>query len=130
MSIKAYLPDRVAIDFYGNGGFRFAEMSHTGSMLILPNGMHGWHPVAFTDITPEDFKPLFDTITASTFVLFGTGSKQQWPGRELKTAFARRNIALEVMDTGAAVRTYNVLLGEHRPVAAALLAVASHKSHD
>ena len=128
MSIKAYFPERVAIDFYGNGGFRFAEMSHTGSILILPDGIHGWYPVAFEEITPDDFRPLFDAVTSSTFVLFGTGAKQQWPGRKLKAAFARRNIAVEVMDTGAAVRTYNVLLAEQRPVAAALLAVESYKS--
>jgi uncharacterized protein len=58
-----------------------------------------------------------------TFLLLGTGRLQVWPNADIKRAFAQANMALEPMDTGAAARTYNVLLAEKRPVAAALIAV-------
>ena len=41
---KAHFPGRAPIDAYGNGGFRFADMSHRGSILCLPSGIHGWEP--------------------------------------------------------------------------------------
>ena len=56
-------------------------------------------------------------------MLFGTGARQVLPGAEVRRAFADVHIALEAMDTGAACRTYNVLLAEGRPVGAALIAV-------
>ena len=56
-------------------------------------------------------------------LLLGTGRRQQMPGAEVRRAFDEAGVALEAMDTGAACRTYNVLLAEGRPVGAALLAV-------
>ena len=60
---------------------------------------------------------------ALDLLLLGTGRRSQLPGAEVRRAFDAAGVALEVMDTGAACRTYNVLLGEGRPVGAALLAV-------
>ncbi|MBO0743231.1 MAG: Mth938-like domain-containing protein, partial [Hyphomicrobiaceae bacterium] len=57
------------------------------------------------------------------FFLLGTGHHQRMPELDVRRAFAAANIGLEAMDTGAACRTYNVLLAEGRPVGAALLAV-------
>jgi len=57
------------------------------------------------------------------FLLLGTGASQVFPPIEVRRAFLDANVGLEPMDTGAACRTYNVLLGEGRPVAAALVAV-------
>jgi uncharacterized protein len=120
-----FLPERAPIDSYGNGGFRFAAMSHQGSLLILANGMHAWRPVRFSDVTPEDFAAVFRVERRPAFLLFGTGPEMQFPSASLKKAFAEAGVALEAMTTGAAVRTYNILLAEKRDVSAALLAVAT-----
>jgi uncharacterized protein len=118
-----FLPERAPIDSYGNGGFRFAGMSHQGSLLILANGMHAWRPGRFSDVTTDDFAAVLSAERRPGFLLFGTGSEMHFPLPDLRKAFAAAGVALEAMTTGAAVRTYNILLAEKRDVAAALLAV-------
>ena len=119
----AYFPGQALIDAYGNGGFRFADMSHRGSLLILPSGIYGWPVGDMADLSPASFAPAFAERTEIEFVLLGTGTAQRWPGPAVREAFADNDLTLECMDTGAAVRTYNVLLAESRTVAAALIAV-------
>jgi len=117
-------PGRAPIDAYGNGGFRFAQMSHRGSILCLPSGVYAWPPASLAEIeTPDAFAPALAEKDALELVLLGTGRRQELPKAGLRRAFEAAGIALEAMDTGAACRTYNVLLGEGRPVGAALLAV-------
>jgi uncharacterized protein len=118
-----FLPERAPIESYGNGGFRFAGMSHQGSLLILPNGMHAWGPRGFADVTLTDFAAVLSAGRRPGFLLFGTGVAMHLPSPAMSRAFADAGVALEAMTTGAAVRTYNILLAEKRDVAAALLAV-------
>ncbi len=70
---RPHLPSHAAIEAYGDGGFRFAGMSHSGSLLILPSGIHGWRPAAVTDITSDDLAPILAEKTQFTFLLIGTG---------------------------------------------------------
>jgi uncharacterized protein len=116
-------PGRAAIDAYGNGGFRFADMSHRGSILCLPSGVYPWPPTSASQIDAASLAPALAEKDALGVLLLGTGSCQTLPGAELRGAFDAAGIALETMDTGAACRTYNVLLAEGRSVGAALLAV-------
>ena len=116
-------PGRAPIDAYGNGGFRFAEMSHRGSILCLPSGVYAWQPASPNEIEGAALAPVLAERDALDLLLLGTGRRSQLPGAEVRRAFDAAGVALEVMDTGAACRTYNVLLGEGRPVGAALLAV-------
>ena len=123
---SAHFPERVPIDAYGNGGFRFADMSHRGSLLALPSGMYAWDAMSTNDpvlLLPASFAPVFSEAGALQFLLLGTGTNQSFPDVDLQRTFAERNIGLEAMNTGAACRTYNVLLAEGRPVAAAFIAV-------
>jgi len=119
-----HLPQAAAIDAYGNGGFRFAGMSHRGSLLCLPDGI--W-PSAVTAPQQIDENTLALVLTAEPGIdhcLIGTG-RDPWvlpPG--LAAQFAERGIAVETMTTGAAVRTYNILIAEGRRIAALLIAVA------
>ena len=53
---KAHFPGRAPMDAYGNGGFRFADMSHRGSILCLPSGIHGWEPADPAALRIEDFE--------------------------------------------------------------------------
>jgi len=120
---EARYPHQAAIEAYGNGGFRFAGMSHRGSLLCLPSGLYEWAAGAPGELNPEHFARVFLEGTAIGFLLLGTGRVPVLPAPEIRKAFIAANIGLEVMDTGAAARTYNVLLAEGRPLAAALLAV-------
>lgn len=119
----AFFPGRASIDAYGNGGFRFADMSHRGSILCLPSGVRGWNARSADDLTPDAFAAVLAEQGEIGFLLLGTGRSQVFPSLELRSAFTAAGIGLEPMSTGAACRTYNVMLAEKRAVAAALLAV-------
>ncbi|MGD9783203.1 MAG: Mth938-like domain-containing protein [Hyphomicrobiaceae bacterium] len=116
-------PYQAPIDAYGNGGFRFADMSHRGSLLCLPSGMLAWHVSDPLALDVADFDAVLAAPEGIGFLLLGTGARQLMPPPDLRAAFATAGIGLEPMSTGAAARTYNVLLAERRPVAAALLVV-------
>ena len=120
---SARYPGRAPIDAYGNGGFRFADMSHRGSILCLPSGIYAWPATNAEQLDAAAFAPVFAEREKLGLVILGTGRRQVLPGPELRRAFVDVNIALEAMDTGAAARTYNVLLAEGRPLGAALIAV-------
>jgi uncharacterized protein len=119
----AHFPGRAPIDAYGNGGFRFADMSHRGNILCLPNGVFGSACTGADEIALAALARLVGQCEAQTVLLLGTGSVQVFPAAETRKAFADAGIGLEAMDTGAACRTYNVLLSEKRSVTAALIAV-------
>ncbi|ESR23556.1 Mth938-like domain-containing protein [Lutibaculum baratangense] len=120
---RQHFPGRAPIDAYGNGGFRFADMSHRGSILVLPSGIYGWEPAEPPRVSSEDLGRLFEEDPAPELLLLGTGEDLVPQGPELRQALRELGVTLELMSTGAAARTYNVLLAEARVVAAALLAV-------
>lgn len=120
---NAHFPGRAPLDAYGNGGFRFAEMSHHGSLLCLPSGIYGWEPGETAPLTVEAFEKVFEDGEDIEVLLIGTGDELKPLAPELRQAFRDAGIIADPMSTGAAVRTYNVLLSEDRAVAAALLAV-------
>jgi uncharacterized protein len=120
---SARFPGRAPIDAYGNGGFRFADMSHRGSILCLASGVYAWPATDPEQLDAAAFAPVFAETPLPGLLLLGTGRRQVLPGADLRRAFTTVGIALEAMDTGAAARTYNVLLAEGRPVGAALIAV-------
>ncbi|MBU2485487.1 MAG: Mth938-like domain-containing protein [Alphaproteobacteria bacterium] len=119
----AHYPGRPPIDAYGNGGFRFADMSHRGSILCLPSGVHGWDVVEDQPLTMDLFERVLAEAGDIEFLLVGTGTSIRPLPAELKTALRAANVSSDPMSTGAAVRTYNVMLAESRAVAAALIAV-------
>ena len=121
--MSAFYPARAPIDAYGNGGFRFAGMSHQGSLLVLPSGMHRWDVLDLLSLTPEDFALVFVESKDIDFLLLGTGGTMNRPAKPIIEIFARQNLPLDFMSTGSAVRTYGVLLAEKRKVAAAFIAV-------
>jgi uncharacterized protein len=123
LTLEARYPQQVPIEAYGNGGFRFAGMSHKGSLLCLPSGLFGWDASAVALLNPDHFARVFAESERIGFLLLGVGRTLAFPSPAIRKAFTDANAGLEVMDTGAAARTYNVLLAEGRPVAAALIAV-------
>jgi uncharacterized protein len=119
----AHFPGRAPVDAYGNGGFRFADMSHIGSILCLPSGVHGWTPKDPAALGLEDIERILAEAGDIEVLLFGMGNDLRPIPKPLKEALRERRISSDPMSTGAAVRTYNVLLAEERRVAAALIAV-------
>jgi len=120
---EAHFPGRAPIDAYGNGGFRFADMSHRGSILCLPSGVYGWEPADPARFAVADFEKVLDEADAIEILLVGTGVDLRLLPPELRAALRARGISADPMSTGAAARTYNVLLAENRAVGAALIAV-------
>lgn len=120
---EAHFPGRAPIDAYGNGGFRFADMSHKGSILCLPSGIHGWEPQSPPVLTVQDLAMVVEQASDIEILLVGTGSELRRLPAELRDLLRQHGISSDPMSTGAAVRTYNVLLAEDRAVAAALIAV-------
>ena len=119
----AHFPGRAPIEAYGNGGFRFADMSHRGSLLCLPSGVYGWEPADPAALTAADFERLLAEADGVEILLVGTGRNLRPLPSALRAALREVGISADPMSTGAAVRTYNVLLAEDRAVAAALIAV-------
>jgi uncharacterized protein len=116
----ACYPGIAPIEAYGGGGFRFAGMSHRGSILCLPSGIYAWEPAV--PLTAASLEPALAEKDRMGLLVLGTGDRQVLPSPDLRRAFAEAGVGLEVMDTGAACRTFNVLLAEGRPVGAALIA--------
>jgi uncharacterized protein len=119
----AHFPGRAPIEAYGNGGFRFADMSHRGSLLCLPSGIHGWEPKDPLALTADDFARVLDEADGIEILLIGSGKELRPIPKPLREALRAAKISADPMATGAAVRTFNVLLAEDRAVAAALIAV-------
>ncbi|PWL18001.1 hypothetical protein DKP76_09700 [Falsochrobactrum shanghaiense] len=120
---EAHFPGRAPIDAYGNGGFRFADMSHRGSILCLPSGIHGWEPQTPPILSRRDVDMILEQAADIEILLVGTGVDLRRIPDDVRAALRAHHISSDPMSTGAAVRTYNVLLAEDRAVAAALIAV-------
>ncbi len=112
------------VEAYGDGGFRLDKKRVEGSMILLPDrGMFPWPVASVEEMTPAVFQDFVDVQGTFDLILIGSGEGLVLPPRETRDYLASIPFHFEVMDTGAACRTYNVLLGENRRVAAALLAV-------
>ncbi len=119
-----FLPGKHAIDGYGQGGFRFAGMSHKGSILALPSGIRAWNALIPADIDLASLaQVLAEPAGAIEYLLIGTGQTLVPLPAEPRQALRLAGIIAEPMTTGAAANTYSILLREDRLVAAALLAV-------
>ncbi|HEX5210506.1 MAG TPA: MTH938/NDUFAF3 family protein [Pseudolabrys sp.] len=118
-----HLPYPVAIDAYGNGGFRFGDMSHRGSLLCLPDGIWAWPVASARDITEAALQPVFERADTLDLFLIGAGRDPFALPAPLQERFRTLSISVDCLGTGPAAQTYNILLGEKRRVAAGLIAV-------
>jgi uncharacterized protein len=120
---QPHLPRQTVINSHGEGGFRFAGMSHRGSLLCLPDGIWAWPIARIEDLTEDALSMVFARVGALDFFILGTGSVQWNVPPSLRARFRDAQISLDAMTTGPAVRTYNVMLMESRRVGAGLIAV-------
>jgi len=108
---------------YGEGGFRISGADYTGSVIVLEDSTIPWNVTSIEQITIDNLSPVFDVDSLADILLIGCGAKFTPPPQKLRAELKEKGIALEWMDTGAACRTYNVLLVEARLAAAALIAI-------
>ncbi|MEQ8344478.1 MAG: Mth938-like domain-containing protein [Sneathiellaceae bacterium] len=124
MDLTPRIPEgRQVINGYGDSGFRIAGRRHEGSVIVLPTHTVEW-PVGRPDeITADSLQPVMAAEPQVELLLLGLGPQIRHVPAALRAALKARGIVVEGLDTGAAARTYNVLLGESRRVAAALIAI-------
>lgn len=118
-----HLPRSAPIEAYGNGGFAFAGMSHRGSLLCLPDAIWAWQVTRPEEINKVSLVRVFAAVNGIDTLIIGTGNNVWLPSSELRQALCVLSVVLDTMQTGPAIRTYNIMMGERRRVAAALIAV-------
>jgi uncharacterized protein len=102
---------------YGPQGFRIGQGAHEGHVLVLPTQTVAWSGA----FTLAAIAPLLDAEPTTEIIMIGTGARHEMLSPDFRRALKERGVAFDSMDTGAACRTFNILLGEGRRVAAALL---------
>ncbi len=124
--LQGYVPGRHPIEAYGAGGFRFAGMSHVGSILATPKGVRAVAIAALADVDAAALAPLFAELAAEPgsieFLVIGTGARMAPLAPALKVRLRAAGLRFEAMATGSAARVYNVTMDENRRVAALLVA--------
>ena len=124
MEITPLIPEgRQVIESYGDGRFRVSGVLLEGSLLVLPTVTFPWPVAEAAGITLDTLAPLLGADPPVEILLVGTGTRLVPLHPALKTRLRERGVGADPMDTGAACRTYNVLMAEGRRVAAALIAV-------
>jgi len=118
-----HLPRQALIDAHGGGGFRFAGLSHRGSLLCLPDGIWAWPVAATTELSDEALSLVFARAADLDFFIVGSGAEPWVMPEPLRVRFREAHISVDTMTTGPAVRTYNVMLMEGRRVGAGLIAI-------
>jgi len=126
MDVTPLIPQgKQIIEAYGEGGFRISGRRVEGSVIVFPDKVVAWAPAA-GDMRAGDLQPVSAAGQAGSveLLLIGTGARMTQIDRTLRQTLRADGVVIEAMDTGAACRTYNVLMAEGRRVAAALIAVA------
>ena len=123
MDIRLDKPDGVQfIESYGAGRFQVAGVYYSGTILVTPEQTLSCPVKTIEDLSIEILMPLLDSCEAGV-LLFGCGLKTCAVPSDVRMQTRQRDFVIEPMNTGAACRTYNVLLSEKRPVSALLIAV-------
>lgn len=125
MKIQLETSEQYLISHYGPGSISVNGTEYTDNILITANAVFpNWFSGALSDLAVDHFAALWSEDLVGErpeIVLLGTGSQHTFPDMTLLVELKKHNMAVEVMNTRAACRTYSVLVGEHRPVAAALI---------
>jgi uncharacterized protein len=121
MDLAPLIPaGRQVIERYAPSGFRVTGVIHHGPVLVFPDRTLAWEVASAAAITFESLTPVLEHGDVR-ILLLGLGRSTSSGVGALRAALRAARITLEPMDTGAACRTYNVLLSEGRQVAAALI---------
>ena len=114
---------RQLIQSYGDGRFSISEKKYDHPLLVFPQYTVPWLPIDEKNLRLDDFEKVLSAEPAVDTLLLGCGKVTMFIPLLLRDALKDRGVVLEPMDTGAACRTFNVLLGEDRRIAAAVMQV-------
>jgi len=124
MDITPQIPqDAQVIHKYGPGRFTIAGETYQGAVLVTPSTVAPWRDGNLPDWDEADFAPLLSLSPIPEVLLIGTGASMLRVSAEVRDHLRAHGISCDAMDTGAACRTYNILLTEGRRVAAVLVAI-------
>ena len=115
---------RQVIQSYGSGRFLISDVEYSGPVLVFPERSLEWGVGPLAELAPESFADIIGSEPKTEILLLGCGARISLPPAKVKSELSAAGIVVEPMDTGAACRTFNVLMGEDRRVAAALFPVA------
>lgn len=125
MDVTPTIPeDRRYIDSYGPGRFQVSKQAYSGSLLVFPDMVIPWPGISTVgDLTVAAFAPVLERASRPEVLLLGCGLRMELLPSALRNALRAEGLALDPMETGAACRSYNILLAEGRRVCAALIAL-------
>ncbi len=122
MDITRIAPrDRQHIQRYGADGFRVSDQTFEGPVIVFADGSVPWDAPAVAELSVSDFSQVAHKLETVDLCLLGCGARTLQVPKDLRDAMREKGVSVEPMDTGAACRTFNVLLAEGRAVMAALL---------
>ena len=115
--------DQKIVQSYANGVFRISGINYEGATLLWPDKVTDWShvPENFSALTVDHFEPLIKVADEIDVLLLGTGDKMEYASPQLRQSLSQQGLVVDVMDTGAACRTFNVLMAEGRRVVCAML---------
>jgi uncharacterized protein len=116
---------RQIVESYGEGRFRVTGQVYESPILVFPERTLPWPVIRFADASLANLEPVLAAGRDGNveLLLLGQGAQMQLVPPDLRQALRAAGVVLEPMDTGAACRTYNVLMAEGRRIAAALIPV-------
>jgi uncharacterized protein len=124
MDVSPTVPEgKQVVEGYGDGRFRIAGEVYEGSVIVFPERTVTWPVAAFDEMTVDSLAAVTDADADVDLLLLGCGQKMQLVTNAFRQPVRDAGVVIEPMDTGAACRTFNVLMAEERRVAAALIAV-------
>lgn len=124
MDVTPLIPEgRQLIEAYGDGAFRITGERYVGAVIVFPETTFSWDLSDISRLSLENLTLVTERDPVPEILLLGTGRRAEFVLPSLRTAVREKGPVIDIMDTGAACRTYNVLLAEGRRVAAALLPV-------
>jgi uncharacterized protein len=124
MQLRPEVPAGIQIiEAYGDGGFRVSGRRLEGSQLVLADEVVEWPADDLGSLTEADLQPIIDRADRIEILLLGCGASIAFLKADLRAALKVHGISVDLMDTGAACRTYAVLMADNRKVAAALIAI-------
>lgn len=123
MAMKPRFDGQSALEAYGDGGFRLAGQRFEGSLIVTPVGVYPWDVRSISDVTTGSLAPVMEAVGTFDFLIVGSGESVASLPEDVYRRLTSEDVFPDVMTTGPACRTYNLMLSENRRVAAALIAV-------
>ena len=122
IELDIIIKGKYKIDAYSAGYVKISNKFYTTNLIVSPDKItENWSPKDYSSLTAEDFEQIISF--SPEIVLLGTGLHSHFPADKVTDLLTINQIGFEIMDTGAACRSYNFLLSEGRQVVAALFMI-------